>query len=511
MKRHSDLAALVFFLGVLAVGLVAFDDYGITWDETGQRAYGEVVHAYVFQGEDALLTFRERYHGPGFELFLVVAERALRVVDSRSIYLLRHLLTFLAFYLGIVFFYFLCRRYFRNALYGLAGSALLVLSPVVFAHSFYNSKDIPTLSLFTISTYTLLRFTKSRSFTWAVIHAVSSALLMSVRMTGLLVPVLTGIVYVWGIPRSTRKWLVLAGYLLLWSLLTVAFWPTLWEGPIHQFLSAFREMQAYPWRGKVFYMGRYLSRRDLPWHYVPVWIAISTPLAYTGAAVLGLIVSLGTLIRRTTSREERKGRLVITVWFLAPLFFVMVLHSVVYDAWRHLFFIYPAFLILALQGFRWLFRTIRRIASERWRSVANLGLNGIIGLSLLSTAFFMVTNHPLQQVYFSIPRSWVADRFELDYWGASYRQALEHLLAIDPDSRIPIKVANYPGVLNVGMLPQSERRRILLVGPDGEARYFLTNMRFHYAEPYGLPEVFAIEAGGIKILRVFSLGSTTRG
>jgi len=252
-------------------------------------------------------------------------------------------------------------------------------------------------------------------------------------------------------------------------------------------------------------MGRYFEGNTIPWHYIPVWIAISTPLLYTAAALFGTATSIAFFFRRGGSRKDKLERFAIVAWFVAPIISVIALKSIVYDSWRHLFFIYPAFLILALEGLRSALRFLARVPT-RAGTAGRIGLAVLCVVSLVSTATFMVANHPLQQVYFSLPRRAVAGRFELDYWGASYRQAFEKLLATDPDPMIAIRVDNLPGALNLDILPVADRRRLKLVGRRGESKYLLTNMRYYYDFDYGYPEAFAIESGGIKILKVFRTG-----
>ena len=41
---------------------------------------------------------------------------------------------------------------------------------------------------------------------------------------------------------------------------------------------------------------------------------------------------------------------------------------------------------------------------------------------------WMIENHPIQNAYFSLPARYVQHNFELDYWGLSFRPALEYLL-----------------------------------------------------------------------------------
>ena len=46
---------------------------------------------------------------------------------------------------------------------GRLGSLFLILSPRIFAHSFYNSKDLAFLSFFIISIYTMVRYLEEKT------------------------------------------------------------------------------------------------------------------------------------------------------------------------------------------------------------------------------------------------------------------------------------------------------------------------------------------------------------
>ena len=47
MRSKSFPVALIFFGGLLVVGLFCFDDYGISWDGPVQREYGARVYNYL--------------------------------------------------------------------------------------------------------------------------------------------------------------------------------------------------------------------------------------------------------------------------------------------------------------------------------------------------------------------------------------------------------------------------------------------------------------------------------
>ena len=104
---------------------------------------------------------------------------------------MRHLVTFLLFYTSVFFFYRLCKYRFNSWKIGLLGSLFLILSPRIFAHSFYNPKDLPFLSMFIISIYTLVSYLNRKTLPRAAIHALICALLIDIRILGIIVPLFT--------------------------------------------------------------------------------------------------------------------------------------------------------------------------------------------------------------------------------------------------------------------------------------------------------------------------------
>ena len=71
LAAPDRLAALVFFALLLACGLLLYRDYGISWDEPTQLRIGIANYRYVTQQDPALLSLRDRYYGPLFEMLLV--------------------------------------------------------------------------------------------------------------------------------------------------------------------------------------------------------------------------------------------------------------------------------------------------------------------------------------------------------------------------------------------------------------------------------------------------------
>src|SRR5689334_15120900 len=85
------------FLGLLALGLCIYQDYGYSWDEETSRVNnGLPNYEYITTGDRTQLRLsNERNHGPAFEIVLVVLEKWLPLDDTRTVYFMRHLVTFL--------------------------------------------------------------------------------------------------------------------------------------------------------------------------------------------------------------------------------------------------------------------------------------------------------------------------------------------------------------------------------------------------------------------------------
>jgi hypothetical protein len=131
----------------------------------------------------------------------------------------------------------------------------------------------------------------------------------------------------------------------------------------------------------------------------------------------------------------------------------------------------------------------------------------VVIAALGNTLTFMVRNHPLQNVFFSSLTGGIrgaAGRFELDYWGASYKQAIEEVLRQDPRPLITASFHNLPGELNVSALAPELRRRVQIAPPE-EADYFFTNFRDQYLQEPPYPEAVSIRVDGVKVLSVYRL------
>lgn len=484
---------VLFFVIYLFIGVFIFKDYGIAWDEPAHRQIGYINFNYVLKGDKTLLYDTEQDHGPFIELPLVFVERALKLKDTRTIYFVRHLLNFIIFYISVIFFYFLTKKYLKNWKAGLIGCLILILSPRIFADSFYNSKDIALLSFFIISTYSLFLLIEKRSLSRIFFHAVASAALISIRALGLIMPLVT--IFILFHNQVNNKSII--KYSVLTTVLTITFWPLLWTNPL-RILLMFNSLAKYKYEANLpaLFLGRNYSAFSLPWHYIPAWILITTPITYSILFILGVIDVLTKLTRLKRIKTTKHIFDFIVIFFaIAPILIIIALHSTLYDGWRHLFFVYPFMVMLMVKSLQ----------------KATPLLISLTIIEIVTIIIFMIRNHPYQNVYFNIffnrNMAWVKENFELDYWGLSYRKALEYIVKTDKSTTIPLVVANNPGDSNQLILNYSDRKRLQYwsINDINKAKYFISNYRWHPDE-YGYEnEVFNIKIGNAKIMVVYKL------
>ena len=172
----------------------------MSWDEELQRTHGLVSAKYVdewvnyteevYTWQD-LPTYEHRFYGVWFSLPAVWLEKALGLESFRAQFRMRHLLVFLIFWSSTLLFYRLLKERFRHWGWALLGVAMLVLSPRIFAHSFYNPKDLPFLSLYILGSYSLFRFWLSPNARSALFHGLAGGMLISMRVTGVILPAVT--------------------------------------------------------------------------------------------------------------------------------------------------------------------------------------------------------------------------------------------------------------------------------------------------------------------------------
>ena len=521
VAAHSVLLALA----VLAVvGLAVVDDYGVGRDDPGQRGIGQAAIAYALGDTETLRPpgpSHNRYYGVVFEVPLVLVERLLGLTDSRAIYLSRHLLTHLCFLAGGGGAAWLASRLFGSRWLALLALGLFVLHPRLYAHSFFNTKDIPFLVAF-LGCLALIHRAWQRGGVGAyALCGVGVGVATNLRIMGggLFVAVMVMRVVDWvraGSRAERRQVGRTLGVFGLAGVLTLyAVSPYLWGNPL-ELLDAIAVLSQHPYRPSMLFQGEVIRWPDLPAHYIPTWLAITTP---PGVLLLSLIGAAGVLwrtlthpgewLRNPTTRFE--GLLVACV--LLPVGAVIVLNANVYDGWRQMYFLYAPLCLLAVAGLR------RLVGVCRWPAL-RAGVYGLAVAGLAGVVIEMVGLHPYQHLYFN----WLVDRrtpeylrgqYRMDSWWTAHREGLEYLLQRYPASPISlVRDHIHPDIMNRAILPKADRRRIIFADgvEEEEGDFHVTE---HMSNPWDksrdrsfVPIVYARQVYNNTIFTVSAIDPT---
>ena len=515
LREHAALLACALFL---IAGAAVVDDYGVTWDEPTQRNLAIATADYVFGGDPALLDDEDRGHGVAFELALLFAERALGLDDSRGVYLLRHLLTHAVFVAGGFVCALLVRRMTGSRLFALLALAMFLLHPRLYAHSFFNTKDIPFLVAFMVCLWLAHRAFRGGGPAAFALLGAAVGLLVQLRMAGLVlfaaVLAMRALDLALAREAGERRRAAASGglFALAAALALYLSWPYLWSDPAGHFADAFARSAAFPHTQWELFRGEVIDRPDPPPLYVPAWFAITTPLAALALGAFGLAATAGDALarpREALRNGELRFRLLLAACLVLPVAVAVVLESRLYNGWRQMFFLWAPFCLLAAAGLQRLACVLGR---TRLRPRAAAAACAPVALGLGAALWSMAAVHPHQQVWFnaltdrSTPGA-LAARYELDYWGHPYREALEWLLDAHPGETVTVD-AKTNGILyhNRAILPAAERRRV--VHEEGTARFWITNhYRRHALEPAPGTVVYERRVFGNAILSVVDRGA----
>ncbi len=500
------LPGLILFAIFLFIGFFTYQDYGICWDEVYQRAPGVLSYDYVFNGSQELFNTATDNHGAGYELLLVIFEKMMNLTDSRDIYMMRHIVTNILFLTSALAAYVLIVRLFKNRFLASIGFLMLVLAPRLYAHSFFNSKDIPFMCMITITLmYLQIAFEKNKTKLF-LIAGLMAGYATSIRIMGVLLVLIVLFFLVMDLIsiliRKEKAKTPLLNILLFFVGFCVTLylgWPYLWPHPIQYFFESFGALAHFMWKGSVLLNGDYVPGTKLPWTYFPQWFLISNPEIWLITGFAGIVWLVIDVIRNPLQffRNTNDRQFLIYLGsFFGPILAVILMHSVIYDDWRHLYFVYPPFVLMAVYF-------INKMLQTRFKMI----VQGICILEVALTSLFMYSNHPHNQVYFnyfvSHDKEYLRKNYELEYWGCTYKQGLEYLLASAPAG--PIKVNCENEVLlsnNMLILRPEDRARIQFTNPEA-ADYFMSNFRNHpYDYPGNKPE-YTITVLNSTIFAVF--------
>ena len=491
--RRAHLIALALFA---VVGIAILGDYGVTGDAGWQRTNGYVSFDYILAKRDALIGEYDtnRYYGVAFELALTATERGLGLEDSRHIYLVRHLLTHLLFLAGGFFAWLLAYRLFGSRAVALLAMLIFLLHPRLYAHSFFNTKDLPFLSVFMISLYLIHRAFR-RDAVWAfALCGAGIAALTNIRLIGvMLFAAVLGMLALdafRAIKRGEGRGRILANgaaFSLAACLALYATFPVLWKDPL-ALADGLWTLGAYPLHWATLFRGAWVQWPNIPWDFIPTWALITTPPVALALAALGIAAAARLCAadwRGMFANSDARFALLAAACLILPVAAAIALNSNLYGDWRHMYFLYAPLCVLAAFGLN----ALASIPAPRLR----VGALALTGAGIAIVVIQMVSIHPYQADYFNPPTN--AERWTMDYFHVSARDALETLLEIYPNERVDVARSVHVED-NWAFLPSDGRRGLNMVSAFPDFNVVIGDggeNSFWKREVYGVPIISILD------------------
>lgn len=431
-QDNPDLRHFIYFVTFLA-GAWAFYMLGLRW--LSQPAALGATLLYLTQPVLWGHAFFNPKDTPFLSLFLLSIYFGLKLFDESPNPIQgsdRRTALLTTLWLGSVFSLFLLTDTFHTAIVNLVHAAkagetniisltasdIRTAAPELYIQKYFTLFLRLRAVFFLLSSFFFLFHKSFRSlhpsaFTRSVYPSVFLGFTSSLRVLG---PFAGLIVAYYALRKHGRKSIpTLIAYAVTAIIVMYLTWPYLWTNPLGNFIASIKTMSLYPWSGQVLFNGQQFASTELPASYLPVLLGLQLTEPLWALTLIG-VVAAGIRLR-----EKRELIELSILWLILPLFGFIVMRTALYDNFRQVFFILPPLFWLAGVAIEQVKRPAFQMAL-----IVLAALPGIVdGIRL----------HPYEYIYYNRFIGGVdgaQGRFELDYWGASYREAAEFVNTTAP-------------------------------------------------------------------------------
>ena len=453
----------------LLIGVITLDDYGVMANRAVEYEHVRDNANYFLGRDHELYDYIDMLYGPIFEFSILVGETIFQLEDAHDRKLIGNFLVHLLFTVSGLFCYLLVYRLFNSRIIAILAMLLFLFHPRIYANSFFNTRDLPFLSVFMISLYLVYRSFRKDTVSSFLLLGISVGVLVNLRPMGvaMFAAILAFRVLDSIHTKDRRSVLATSAVFMLASVLTLyVTMPYLWIDPVNRTMEMFTTLSSFPQESRQLFAGAIVSSRELPWNYLPVWFVVTTPPVML---VLGLL-GAGLLCWRSARRPRAVARdavlrfgLLTIACFAMPIVAVIVLRPTMYDGWRHMYFLHAPFTVLAAFA-------LYGLASAGSLNRTRIGVHVLAGLGVLVTILSIVRIHPYQGSYFNFlpdraaPDS-LSSRFIVDYFHHIAADIVAEIARAHPSGEFYFG-AEIPLSIWRAAIPASDRGEVVHRGND---------------------------------------------
>ncbi len=411
------------------LSLLSFRDYGLGWDDYTHAEYGDLLLRFYssgFSDRRALSWVNLYYYGGGFDLLAAAASKVLPF----TLFETRRLLGAAVGIVGLLATWRMARRV-KGPLAGLIALALLA-----------NPKDVPFASATAVLLWALViliqRYPRVTPSNGAFAGSGLGLTFGSRILAGFPVLAMLGAVTLLfgleisqqGLAFATSRLRSFALRLLpalgLAYLIMGVLWPWSVIDPLNPFraLVYFSHFFEKPW--DELFAGNVIPVIEMPRSYLPTLLSLKLQEIFIALSGFGASGALVATCGRDVPPPRRAIYLLIVLAALLPIVVAVALRPAMYNGVRHFLFVLPSLAALGGYAAAWFYEFSAR-------SVILPVVGTIVLVSALALPVAEMSRlHPYEYTYFNWLSGGVRhahNRYMLDYWGLSLKQASQRLLS----------------------------------------------------------------------------------
>lgn len=409
---------------------LTYKDFGISWDEEADYKSGQFYLENFLAPPNVVSqnvsVIHQLSHGALTDMIYFLPQK---IFNPTDFYEVLHLTKALASSLTIVFIFLALQLITKSKPVSLAGAILIIFFPRWLGDIFDNHMDATATIFYALEILLAVKILTTAELksklNWLIGLAVFAGISFSHRPALITVPFITIPLTAWQMRNLKVTWSKMLTSLFLFVLI---FYISLYMvdpytrayGPISIISKLTSSANFTYYVGAQLFAGEYYYAKDFPAAYLPVWILITTPIITLLFFILGTFALIKNLFSKT--RQPKLISLLLLSAFFGPLFLVVILRPIFYNAWRHLLFLSAPLVIIAAVGFG-------QLIQKRFNFLKTLAITALI-LNVLFTSKAYWQLHPYQYLYFNSLVGGLQNAYhyyETDYWAKTNKDAVSYL------------------------------------------------------------------------------------
>ena len=428
---------LIFFYTIVLIFLSL--NVGITHDESYHHSVWQInkeIYLNYLLGANYDILFSEygaNFYGIGFQIlsiplsFITNFISNMFTVSETNVLISKHPTIVVMFIISGIYFKKIMNLITNHKFFSEICAILFLSYPYILGHSFFNTLDVPFMSVWVICTYYIIKISSFFSITKKILTkdviylGLLTGYLLSIRISGVLIffeyliflifTLSNSDITIYDFIKIIYKKIML--FLALLSLTFIILHPNYWND-FTKIYYAILYMGQHIQTVCTVTLGTCMKAQNLPSTYIPIWLFFKLPILI----LLGLITF--PIVEKRIFLDKKNG---IIIGSLIASCFLIILSLIffnvnLYDEIRQILFLIPIIFIISLS---FLFFFSKKISFL------------LIPLFII---FFSIQNikiFPYNYIWLNNFSSFtkVNNVFETDYWGVSTRNISNYINSIN--------------------------------------------------------------------------------